>query len=74
MAGGPNSTFEGDFSVSDVLKNLQYKINECTINQYQFLTNNLQNTNLKAVEGLSTRRPVPSTNQAIPSCFYFRIS
>ena len=23
---------------------------------------------------LSTRRPVPSTDQAIPSCFYFRIS
>ena len=23
---------------------------------------------------ISTRRPVPSTDQAIPSCFYFRIS
>ena len=23
---------------------------------------------------LHTRRPVPSTDQAIPSCFYFRIS
>ena len=25
-------------------------------------------------QGIHIRRPVPSTDQAIPSCFYFRIS
>ena len=29
---------------------------------------------LRVVQRLVTRRPVPSTDQAIPSCFYFRIS
>ena len=57
VAGGPNSTFEGEYSVSEVWCSCEFAIQNywiCTINKYHFPTNDLQNPNLKAVEGLNT--------------------